>query len=484
MVRKRKLDDYDEQRRAESLLQDSVNKFSDTEENLDEQVSVAEALQERPLLKYNNNRTRTRVLFVTNDTSFLNPADDNLERFFAVAEYFDEMHIMVLRSGTIPTKPVLRVRSNIWVYIASAKYWWWTPVIANEDVAKQQLFFAGGFRPDVVVALEPFESGLAALWIGKSFSRPVQIHVRQNFLRKGFKSASKRNKWRVRIAWYVLRRAKSVRVQTKEIKEAVADWCKSTSRINLLPWINKFAEIKNSDSDFDVHDAYPMYEKILLFIGPLDYTSTLFGVIDAMKYVLANPKVGLVVLGDGPTKAECEEKMKKLGLHTQVVFPKKVPTIVPYLKSADVLVLTDQTALADELAMQGAVAKIPSIMSETEARSEVFTDTENAFICDDEEKCFIDKFQEVVHNETIRRQFKNSLEQKVAPFLSAQAATYQETYRNIVESVFLETTEEEADTSPLIVKENSETVPPRGKSLERVFASIARAKFRKILNML
>lgn len=440
MVRKKYSSEYETE-----LLQKAVDETGSAR-SVFSQMSVEEARRQRPLIQYGGDRKQTRVLFVTNDTSFLNPTDDSLERFFAVAGYFDEMHILVLRTGSLPTKPVLRVRSNIWVYIASAKYWWWTPVIAHEEIAPKQLSFANGFRADLIVALEPFEAALAARWIGKTFARPVQVHVRQNFYRKGFKKLDPHNKWRKLIARYVLGRTNSIRVQTDEIKQSIEPLCPKTANIDLLPWFYNFQSLTESKVEFDVHEVYPMYKKCILYIGPLDYTSTLFSVIDVLKYVLANPSVGLIVLGDGPIREECENKIKKIGLETQVAFPKQVSDVTPYLLTSDLMIVTDQTALSDELVMQSAVASLPTIMSETEARSEVFVDGENGFVCPDDETCFIDKLKQLVTDNDLRNNFSKQLRDQVAPRLATTAFSYQERYRNTIESAFLDNEEVATET--------------------------------------
>ena len=433
---KKRVRDQDQQ--ARDLLDRVVAEDSAPSAADDDRITIEEALRERPLLSYDAGREKTRVLFVTNDTTFLNPVDDSLERFYALSDQFDEMHIMVLRGGVVPTKPVLRVRKNIWLYVASAQYWWWTPVIANEVVAANQLVFAGGFRPDLVVALEPFESGLAAQWIGKDYDRPVQIHVRRDFLTPGFRKRSPRNRYRRWFARYVLRRAYSVRTQTRQICRKLESWCPSHATIKILPRFNSFEAIRDTTPSLDVHETYPMYEKILLFVGALDYNSTLFGAIDVMKYVLANPRVGLLVLGDGPVKEECERKIHALGLSTQVAFPTQIQDIASYLKTADVLVVSDRTAAADEIALQGAVAGIPTIMLENEMRNEYFTDGRDAYLCPEDEECFKNKLHAIVHDDAVRTRFRAELARTVTPHLAHDASVYQTAYRNLIEMVFLE----------------------------------------------
>lgn len=433
----------DETRKAQGLLEHVLEEERRAEEAADE-ISVEDALRERPILDHDTGRTKTRVLFVTNDTTFLNPTDDSLERFFALDDHFDEIHIMVLRAGTIPTKPVLRVRPNIWVYIASAEYWWWTPVIAHEETAAQQLVFAAGFRPDLIVALEPFESAIAARLIARTYDRPWQVHVRRDFRSKEFRKESSRNKWRVWIARYIIKRAYSVRVQTSQIKQSITKWLPEYATVKLLPRYNNFRSVAETEPDLDVHETYTQYEKIMLYVGALDHQSTLYGALDVMKFTLANPRVGLVVLGDGPMRKACEKKIKQIGLETQVVWPEQITNVVSYLKTADVLSVTDTHAVADEVTLQGAVAGIPTIMQETELREDFFTDGRNAFLCPEKEECYKTNYQKIVHDQDVRQRFRRSLADTVVPRLATEARHYQRRYQNAIETVFVDT----ATTTP------------------------------------
>lgn len=406
-------------------------------------ILVDEARDENRQAVSENTRSRARVLFITNDTSFLNPADAMLDRFFDLENEFDEIHIMVLMSGTIPTKPVLRVRSRVWVYIASAKQWWKTPHVAKNAVASEQLVFASGFRPDIIVSLEPFESGLAALWIGKKYDRPVQIHVRRNFLTRKWRKESSRNKWRSLIARHVLGKAKSIRYTSLQIRQSITPLCNKDANVELLPRFNNFRHIISHKPAFDVHDKYPAYEKILLYIGALQYDSTFFSALDVIKFILANPRVGLVVVGDGPIRKDCEKKIKKLGVETQVVFAKAVEDIATYMKTADCLFVSDQNALADEIVLQAAVACLPTIMIETELRREYFVDTENAYICPSDLNCFREKLNSIVHDSDVRKKFREQIKKTVQPRLIEDAKVYHERYRATVEKVVVDVSDED-----------------------------------------
>ena len=88
-------------------------------------------------------------------------------------------------------------------------------------IARGDLRFADGFRPDVVVALDPFESGLAGLFIAEKYDREFQVHITEDFYDPEFIQRDVVNKWRLRLSAYVLKRTQSVRVSTTTIKEAI-----------------------------------------------------------------------------------------------------------------------------------------------------------------------------------------------------------------------------------------------------------------------
>ena len=127
-----------------------------------------------------------------------------------------------------------RVSNRVWVYRAASPYWWFLG-FAAKNIAKEQLEFNNGFRPDIVVALDPFESGLAGLMVAHAYDRPFQVHISDDLFSKAFFGEHKRNSWRQRIARYVLKRTKSVRTTTDAQKEIIQKRFNRITDIALLP---------------------------------------------------------------------------------------------------------------------------------------------------------------------------------------------------------------------------------------------------------
>ncbi|MCA9340830.1 MAG: hypothetical protein KDA17_07990, partial [Candidatus Saccharibacteria bacterium] len=121
-------------------------------------ISVEEGLHGRRVLDQRTGRTKSRVLFVTTDESVLATDSSVQTEYRTLAAYFDEVLVMVLvaREGADTHE---RITPNMWVYQVHARYWWRLPWAAATH-AYAALTFNGAVRPDIVVAKDPFESGL------------------------------------------------------------------------------------------------------------------------------------------------------------------------------------------------------------------------------------------------------------------------------------------------------------------------------------
>ncbi len=339
-------------------------------------LSVEEAINENTVYKASSSRNETRVLFISRDESLLNPTQQSLDGYTNISDLFDEVHILILRQGIKARNPVLRVAKNVWLYTASDRNWWKTP-FAGMSLARQQLVFAEGFRPDLIIARDPFESAVLGIMLSKKYKRPLQLHVLENYSKLEFIKKDKRNIWRSRLAPYVISRVDSIRISTV----AMYDFIKakfSVKDLAILPRFNNYESLISIPKTIDLRDRYKPFVFIMLYIGKLTNESAVNRAIDAGRFGLRNPHVGLIILGDGPAKKMFEKRAEILGIKEQVVFESDVKDVVPYLKSANVLIVPDTDAESEEVVLKGAAAGIPMVLSRTAIREDIFTDGESA----------------------------------------------------------------------------------------------------------
>jgi glycosyltransferase involved in cell wall biosynthesis len=334
-----------------------------------EYLTVEEAMRGESVYQMRSSRDITRILFISQDESLLNPTQQSLDGYVNLSDLFDEVHILILRQGIEPKNPVLRLAKNMWLYTASDKNWWAAPFVGKRMI-EEQLIFADGFRPDLIVSRDPYESALLAIHLGRKYGRPVQIHVLEDYTHPDFLAKNRHNRWRRFIPRFTIPRVLSVRTETIALAEMVAKRFEVKNLV-VLPRFNNYQAIVNAVPAFDLRQKYNSLVFIILFSGKLTHESTLYRVIDAARHGLANPRIGLVVLGAGPARKEFEERAKILGVKEQVIFEGEVKDEVSYLKSASVLVVSDTDATSEELVLRAAAAGVPMVMARTAMRSDI-----------------------------------------------------------------------------------------------------------------
>ncbi len=400
-------------------------------------ISPEEAMRADRVVQIGATRDVTRVLFISQNTELLNPATQTLDGYINISNLFDEVHIVVMRQGIQPRVPVMRVAPNVWVYVVSAKLWWWIPMAALKMI-QEQMVFATGFRPDLVIARDPFESAFVAIKIAKKYSRPMQLHVLEDYTHRAFLRKARHNFWRRFMPRFTLPYFASVRTQTNSL-QVLLQKKRTFLNIDTLPRYQSYEALIDIPKTVDLKDKYQPFVFIMLFVGKLSHESTLHVVIDAARGILRNPRVGLVVLGDGPSRGEFEKRAKVLGIHEQVVFETRTDDVVPYLKSANLLVVSDTDRDSEDLVLKGAAAGIPMVMSCTHAREDVFIEGESAYFCESgDTEAFTNRINDVLNDVSIRNTFIKNGQAMIRSRFHDDPAIYQEAYRaSIEEALFV-----------------------------------------------
>lgn len=431
---------FDPSQKAGGVLDYILDDTSETtQEKRENTASVEEELKHTRLIQKESQRVQSRVLFITNNVHVLEK-DSVVQQYFSnVSEVFDEVHVMVL--GVQKTKAkAQRLKKNVWVYPVFTKYFFQLPFTAR-SFAKRELQFTGGFRPDMVVACDPFESALAAQFIAKKFKRPYQVHITKDFYTKTFKEEDEYNSKRIQIAGRILKKAVSVRVRTDTLKTKIQEHFPKIVDIAVLPrFFNIQETLKNSRNNQS--NLYPQFAFTVLFIGVLDADSTLFRAIDSVRPILRTQSIGFVVIGEGSAKEQFKQRAKLLGIDQQVVFKSQVDDVVSYMQSADVLICTDTNSDSEKSVITAAAAGLPLLISHTTLRDDLFTDDQDVFLCDPEDTiCFSQKLNKLLNTNTVRRKFSINAREIVNTRIEEDPLLYHMAIRDSIETVFF--TEEE-----------------------------------------
>tara|TARA_B100000508_G_C11456736_1_gene277098 strand:- start:603 stop:1916 length:1314 start_codon:yes stop_codon:yes gene_type:complete len=406
---------------------------TDTTAHPTDQVTVEAARAAEPIRQSATQRTSVRMLFVTTDTDVLTPGTPMQQHYADLAQFVGEVHIMVITTGRTQAK-IERPMGNVWLYHVSGRHLY-EQVWQARATARQHLRFNGVVQPDVIVATDPFVSGAAAWLIARSLRRPWQVHLRENIYTLEWLAKAKENKRQKRIARFVLRRARSVRVSTEQIKTALKTHVGAISDVALLPHLFNLSAYRQPPRS-DVHEQYPQYTFIMLAEGELAAESTLHSVFAATHQLLKNSKVGLLIRGDGRAKALFTEKATLLGILEQVVFVGKETDAVPHYQTADVLVEAGTDADGDEHVLRAIAASTPVVAYRNDFRAGVIVDGESGFLCEPGDSYTLGmRIRTLLNDSARRKQFAMRAKNVAQDQLHEDVGTYYQAYRDTIASV-------------------------------------------------
>jgi glycosyltransferase involved in cell wall biosynthesis len=365
--------------REQTVLDSVLKKESSAKRESVPRVSISEARHGAAQVAVSSERDTTRLLFISRDTSLLNQTTQSLDGYLNLSDVFDEVHIVVLQTGSTPRNPVLRVSANVWLYVVTAPQWWLTPIAAVELI-QSQLVFADGFRPDLIVARDPYESALIARYLGRHLGRPIQIHVLEDVFEKKVRANLPHAFWRFLITRYVLPRCASVRTTTDQMTQKLAARYPQIPDIETLPRFHNYQSVLMSPPNYTLKNKYPQYAFHILYIGTLDNDARAYQAMDAVRGLLRSKTVCLVFCGDGSGRPELQKRAEILGIAEQVVFERDLDT-VSCLAGANVLIVPEVTNGGDDVAILGAFAKVPLVLTVTPQRADLFVHSQSALLC-------------------------------------------------------------------------------------------------------
>lgn len=426
-------DARDRQIQTLDYVLDEANKAKKNR-NQDPKVSVNEARHGEAHFEVTSTRETTRLLFISQDTSLLNQTTQSLDGYLNLRDVFDEVHIVILQRGRAARNPVLRVADNVWMYVVAAP-----SALSLLSEAKyaitQQLEFADGFRADLIVARDPLESGLVALWASKKYNRPAQLHILDDYTDTNFLKKFYHVRLVAFIFRYVLKRFKSIRTSTDVLCAQIQKQVPEGTEVATLPRFHNFAALSNFDSGLNIKNKYTQFSFIILYIGKLFHGCRAFQAMDAARDVMRSPKIGLVIIGDGEARNELQKRAVLLGVPTQIVFEKSVEDISSYLKTADVLVVPDTDSFGDEVALQGAAAGIPLVLAKTQQREDVFRQDMSALFYDNDDTMSLSAaLKKIVNDLGIRTELVYHAREMINEKLHEDPLHYRLQYRESVEA--------------------------------------------------
>ncbi len=177
---------------------------------------------------------------------------------------------------------------------------------------------------------------------------------------------------------------------------------------------------------------------LVAFVGRLDHQKKLPWVLGAFaRVVKERPMAKLALIGDGPLRAEVEERIKALNLSQNVIVAGRVPTpsVLKWLQAADTCMLVSEVEGLPCALIEAMSAGVPPVVSDIPAHTQLIDDGVHGLITRlGDEESIAQALIQVLDDPALRNRLSLAARRRMVEFFSTQEVV------NRYETLFTECT--------------------------------------------
>lgn len=234
---------------------------------------------------------------------------------------------------------------------------------------------------DVVVAQDPFLTGLIGYWLKKKFHLGLNLQLHGDFLNnKYWLKKNLLNYVLYHLMKFLLYRSDSIRVVSKRIADSLNKIKINHDKITVVPIHVCWQKFNQTPPRFNLKDRYPG-KFIILSVGRLAREKNLPLLIQSFKKV--NNEFNntiLIIVGDGPKRNQLKKLVSHLNLTDKVFFPGWQKDLVSFYKTADLFIVSSSSEGYNRTVIEAMACKLPVIMTDVGLAGEAIKNEVNGLI--------------------------------------------------------------------------------------------------------
>ncbi|MFA5736561.1 MAG: glycosyltransferase family 4 protein [Candidatus Paceibacterota bacterium] len=361
-----------------------------------------------------------KVLMISTDRKIFEEKSAVRARMFDYARLFEQLEIVVFAKKVDKFKET-QIASNCRAYPTnslSSFFYVWSAIRVGRKVLK-----GGNDRFGVVTCQDPFETGLAGWFLAKRFNIKLNFQLHTDAFSSFFERESLKNKIRVWLARKLLPQANSVRVVSERIKQSLAFLLLKTEPVVLPIFVSPYSNPRIITEN--LHQKYPQFDFVILMASRLTREKNFSLALRSLASVIkTNPRIGLVIVGDGPEQKKIEKEILRLNLNENVVLEKWNNNLLAYYQTVDLFLLTSNYEGYGRTFIEAAQASCPILTTDVGIVGEILNEN-NSLICPIvNEECLSEKILWAFNNRTQLVKLAEKLKEE----LSKQVITDKEEY--------------------------------------------------------
>ena len=298
-----------------------------------------------------------KVLMLSTDENIFKNNSEVYSRIIDYGELVEELHIVIKSSQKIS-----KVIGNVFLY--STHSFGIFHFLRYFSISSKIISNKVGW---LVTAQDPFELGLVGYFLKLYKKIPLQLQIHTDFLSPCFWCESFKNKIRVILGRFLIKKADGVRVVSERIKKSLIVNCKlkiENSAIAVLPIFIDIKKIKDSNININLHSKYPN-RFIILMASRLTREKNIGLAIKAMTEIIkTSPQTLLLIVGNGPEFARLKLQVISHKLQDFVFFEPWSNDLSSYYKTADLFLLTSNYEGYGMTVVEASAVDLPVVMTD------------------------------------------------------------------------------------------------------------------------
>jgi glycosyltransferase involved in cell wall biosynthesis len=277
------------------------------------------------------------------------------------AEFCDSVDILV-KAGAARSK-VLQIAPNARVHptgtLNNVRTAWTMWALGN------RLIRSGGVN--LVVAQEPFLTGLVGTWLARRWGLPLALHYVCDFFdNEEWLRERVSHRWWNSVGKWVVRRAAVVRIDSEDQRERLAAIGVAPDAIHYVPFLQlgleRFSEHRGDPALR--HELLRDGESIVLTVARLEPQKDLDTLLSVAEEVTrVRPGARFVIIGDGPERPRAEQLIRSRGLSGVVQLRGWIDffRLPAYFAVADLFLLTSRYETSARVLVLARAAGVPIV---------------------------------------------------------------------------------------------------------------------------
>jgi glycosyltransferase involved in cell wall biosynthesis len=320
------------------------------------------------------------------DQNIFKEGSDVRERMIRYGRDLEELHIIVkfqIPNAKFQINSKIQISKNVLAYPTNTRfkafYFFDAYKIARHILGSDNSDGVSEHSDYLVTTQDPFETGLAGYLLKRKFRLPLQIQIHTDFLSPYFWRESLKNKIRVLLAKWLIKKADNLRVVSTRIKNSLKPHIAyRMSHVAVLPIFVDVEKIKAASIRTDLHKKYPNYDFIILMASRLTREKNISMAIEALARIRNQSPFGgspegresgirnplLLIVGDGPELPNLQLTTYSLKLETNVKFEPRTDDLISYYKTADLFLMTSNYEGYGRTIIEAAAAGLPIVMTD------------------------------------------------------------------------------------------------------------------------